>query len=64
MREGEELIPTASGQFDARALEPRPSAVQPLKLEVPTDQGEATAVVMLQPEVVQALHGLAPNLET
>ncbi|MCS5699773.1 DUF3122 domain-containing protein [Cyanobium sp. FGCU-52] len=62
VREGEELIPTASGQFDARALEPSPSDVQPLQLEVPTDQGEGTAVVMLQPEVVQALHALQPNL--
>lgn len=64
VRQGEELIPTSSAQFDARALEPTPSAVQPLQLEMPTDQGEATAVVTLQPEVVQALHGLPPNLET
>ena len=64
VRQGEELIPTSSAQFDARALEPTPSAVQPLQLEMPTDEGEATAVVTLEPEVVQALHGLPSNLET
>ena len=64
VRQGEELSPTSSAQFDARALEPTPSAVQPLQLEMPTDEGEGTAVVTLQPEVVQALHGLPPNLET
>jgi len=64
VRQEEDAIPTSSAQFDARALEPRPSDVQPLKLEVPTDQGEATAVVTLEPEVVQALHGLPSNLET
>jgi hypothetical protein len=64
VREGEELIPTSSAQFDAHALKPRPSDVQPLQMEVPTDQGDATAQVMLQPEAVQALHGLPPNLGT
>jgi hypothetical protein len=64
VRQGEELIPTSSAQFDAHALEPMPSDVQPMELEVPTNQEKATAVVMLQPEVVQALHGLPPNRET
>jgi hypothetical protein len=56
------VIPEASAQFDAHALDSRPSEVLPLQLEVPTDNQEGTTLVMLQPEVVQALHKLPPNL--
>jgi hypothetical protein len=35
-----------------------------MQLEVPTDNPEGTIMVMLQPEVVQALHELPPNLAT
>ncbi len=62
VRQGEEVIPESSAQFDAHALDPRPSEVLPLQLEVPTDNQEGTTLVMLQPEVVQALHQLPPNL--
>jgi len=61
VRQGEEVIPESSAQFDAHALDPRPSDVLPLQLEVPTDSHEGTTLVMLQPEVVQALHELPPN---
>jgi hypothetical protein len=64
VRQGEEVIPEASAQFDAHALDPRPSEVLPLQLEVPTDNQEDTTLVMLQPEVVQALHELSPSLAT
>jgi hypothetical protein len=64
VRQGEELIPESSAQFDVRALDPRPSEVLPLQLEVPTDNQEGTTLVMLQPEVVQALHELPPNHES
>jgi len=33
MRQGEELIPESSAQFDAHALDPRPSEVMPLQME-------------------------------
>ncbi|MDM7938363.1 MAG: DUF3122 domain-containing protein [Cyanobium sp. CZS 48M] len=62
VRFGVEEIPGASAQFDADAMEPRPSEVLPLQLEAPTDIREGTALVMLQPEIVQALHELPPNL--
>jgi hypothetical protein len=62
VRQGEELIPESSAQFDVHALDPRPSEVLPLQLEVPTDNQEGTTLFMLQPEVVQALHELPPNL--
>jgi hypothetical protein len=64
VRQGEEAIPESSAQFDANGLDPRPSDVLPLQLEVPTDNPEGTIMVMLQPEVVQALHELPPNLAT
>lgn len=64
VRQGEEVIPESSAQFDARALDPTPSEVLPLQLEVPTDDREETTLVMLQPEVVQALHELSPKLVT
>jgi hypothetical protein len=64
VRQGEEVIPEASAQFDAHALDPRPTEVLPLQLEVPTDNQEGTTLVMLQPEVVQALHELSPSLAT
>jgi hypothetical protein len=60
VRSGEEVIPEASAQFDAHALDPRPSEVLPLQLAVPTDDREGAALVMLQPEVVQALHCRRP----
>ena len=58
VRPGEEVIPASSAQFDARALDPRPSDALPLQLEVPTDDQKGTTMVMLQPDVVQALHEL------
>lgn len=64
VRQGEEVIPESSAQFDANGLNHRPSDVLPLQLEVPTDNPEGTIMVMLQPEVVQALHELPPNLAT
>jgi hypothetical protein len=64
VRQGEELIPESSAQFDAHALDPRPSDVLPLQLEVPTHSRGGTTLVMLQPEVVQALHELSPSLAT
>jgi hypothetical protein len=64
VRQGEEVIPESSAQFDARALDPRPSDVLPLQLEVPTQNQEGTILVMLQPEVVQALHKLPSSLAT
>jgi hypothetical protein len=63
VRQGEDVIPRSSAQFDTSALDPRPSEVLPLQLEVPTDDQEETTMVMLQPEVVQALHELPPKLE-
>jgi hypothetical protein len=60
VRQGEAVIPEASAQFDAHALDPRPSEVLPLQLAVPSDDREGAALVMLQPEVVQALHGRRP----
>jgi hypothetical protein len=64
VRQGEELIPQSSAQFDVHALDPRPSDVLPLQLEVPTDNQEGEILVMLQPEVVQALHELPSSLAT
>lgn len=61
VRLAEEQIPAASAQFDAHALEPRPSAVLPLRLELPTDEREGVALLVLQSEVVLALHELSPN---
>jgi hypothetical protein len=58
VRQGEKVIPEASAQFDAYALDPRPSEMLPLQLEVPTADREGRTLVMLQPEVVQALHKL------
>jgi hypothetical protein len=60
VRLGEKLIPEASAQFDAHALEPRPSPV----LQLPTDAREGVALVMLPPEVVLALHELPSNQVT
>ena len=62
VRQGEEVIPEGSAQFDAHALDPRPSEVLPLQLKVPTDNQKGTTLVMLQPEVVQALHELPASL--
>jgi len=62
VRQGEEVIPEASAQFDAHALDPRPSEVLPLQLEVPTDDQEGAVLVMLQPEVVQELHELPSSM--
>lgn len=58
VRLGEDGIPGGAAQFDVQDLDPRPSEVLPLQLRVPTDEGEGVTTVMLQPEVVQALHGL------
>jgi hypothetical protein len=64
VRPGEELIPQSSAQFDVHALDPRPSDVLPLRLEVPTDNQQNSISIMLQPEVVQALHELPSSLVT
>jgi hypothetical protein len=64
VRLADEQIPEASAQFDAQSLEPRPSAVLPLRLELPTDGQDGVALVVLPPEVVLALHVLPPNLVT
>ena len=61
VRLAEEQIPAASAQFDAQSLEPRPSAVLPLRLELPTDGRDGVALLVLQSEVVLALHELPPN---
>lgn len=58
VRQGENGIPGGAAQFDVHDLDPRPSEVLPLQLHVPTDNGEGVTTVMLQPEVVRALHGL------
>ena len=62
------LIPQSSAQFDATALVPRPSEVIPLQLEIALEPighpavnnaaMDSTALVMLPPELVRALHGL------
>jgi hypothetical protein len=64
VRKGEKVIPQSSAQFDANALDPRPSDVLPLQLEVPTDNQIGTSLVMLQPEMVQALHKLPSSYGT
>ena len=64
VRQGEEVIPESSAQFDVHGLDPRPSEVLPLQLELPTNKRGGTTLVMLQPEVVQALHQLPPTLAT
>ena len=64
VRQGEKVIPQSSAQFDANALDPRPSDVLPLQLEVPTDNQIGTSLVMLQPEMVQALHKLPSSYGT
>ena len=61
VRLAEEQIPAASAQFDAQSLEPRPSEVLPLRLELPTDGRDGVALLVLQSEVVLALHELPPN---
>jgi hypothetical protein len=61
VRHGEEVIPESSAQFDVHALDPRPSEVLPLQLEVPTDDQGGADLIMLQPEVVRALHQQLPN---
>lgn len=61
VRQGEDGIPGGAAQFDVHDLDPRPSEVLPLQLRVPTDDGEGATTVMLQPEVVRALHGLPPK---
>ncbi|QNI70566.1 DUF3122 domain-containing protein [Cyanobium sp. NS01] len=58
---GAEDLPETSAQFDADAMEPRPSEVLPLQLQVPTDDREGAVKVMLPPDVVQVLHGLPPH---
>jgi hypothetical protein len=58
VREGEDVIPGGAAQFDVHDLDPRPSEVLPLQLQVPTDDAEGATTVMLQPDVVLALHGL------
>jgi hypothetical protein len=53
----QDRIPDASAQFDAGALEPRPSDVLPIRLSVPLVGGDdATALLVLPPDAVQALH--------
>lgn len=54
---GETSLPAGSAQFDASGLVPRPSAVAPLRLEVPLRDGDSVAMT-LGPEVVPALQSL------
>ncbi|MCT0212457.1 DUF3122 domain-containing protein [Synechococcus sp. CS-1327] len=62
VQQGEAVIPLSSAQFDIGALDPRPSDVLPLQLELPIANQAASALVALQPELVQALHALPTNL--
>lgn len=63
VRQGEEVIPESSAPFDAHTVAARPSEALPLQLVLPTDNRGGTVLVMLQPEVVQALHRRWPWAE-
>lgn len=54
---GAAAIPAGSAQFDAAGLDPRPSAVAPLRLELPLGDGDTTGLT-LGNTVVLALRGL------
>lgn len=53
---GQGELPPQSAQFDLAGLQPRPSAVLPLHLRVPLEDGEAELV--LGPDQLTALHAL------
>ncbi|MDM7938217.1 MAG: DUF3122 domain-containing protein [Cyanobium sp. CZS 48M] len=50
-------VPAGSAQFDAAGLDPRPSAVAPLRLELPLADGESIGLT-LGGDVVPALRAL------
>ncbi|MCX5931192.1 MAG: hypothetical protein NTW83_05040 [Cyanobacteria bacterium] len=50
-------VPAGSAQFDAAGLDPRPSAVAPLRLEVPLAAGESIGLT-LGGDVAPALRDL------
>ncbi len=54
-----EPLPDASAQFDAVALDPPPSPVMPLQLEVPLAGGGGSRL-QLEPDLVEALHEALP----
>ena len=56
---GEAALPPGSAQFDAAALDPPPSPVMPLQLDVPL-AGGGESVLQLEPDLVQALHAALP----
>jgi hypothetical protein len=60
VRQGEELIPESSAQFDLAGLVPRPSNALPLRISLPL-QGAADQGLMLSPEPVAALSTLTPG---
>ncbi|MCT0219831.1 DUF3122 domain-containing protein [Synechococcus sp. CS-1329] len=54
---GEAPVPAGSAQFDVAGLDPRPSAVAPLRLELPLAGGESVGLT-LEGDVVPALRDL------
>jgi hypothetical protein len=56
---GEAALPATSAQFDAVALDPPPSPVMPLQLDVPLAGGDER-VLQLEPDLVRALHAALP----
>jgi hypothetical protein len=54
-----EPLPDTSAQFDAVALDPPPSPVMPLQLEVPL-AGGGGSLLQLEPDLVEALHEALP----
>jgi hypothetical protein len=54
-----EPLPDTSAQFDAVALDPPPSPVVPLQLEVPL-AGGGGSLLQLEPDLVEALHEALP----
>lgn len=61
VQSGEPLLPETSAQFDLNALEPGTSEALPLQLELPTDDRTGSALVVLPPELGQALDALPPS---
>ncbi|APD49173.1 hypothetical protein BM449_01210 [Synechococcus sp. SynAce01] len=51
---GDPAVPASSAQFDLARLQPRPSAILPLRLAIPLQNGTDQAL-MLSPEIVEAI---------
>lgn len=51
---GDPAVPASSAQFDLAGLQPRPSAIFPLRLAIPLENGSDQAL-MLSPEIVEAI---------